>query len=123
MLCLRQKESSSKKGVRRMSDLNMSSAPASNQQKLILHLGAWPGIVGPILFTVVYTLDGWFQPHYSAIAQPVSYLSVAENGWIQIANFIVLALFVILFALSFSQWMRPLIASRWVLASTILLVL
>jgi hypothetical protein len=105
-----------------MTNLDRAAVQASSRQASLQRLGAWAGIVGPILFTIVYTVDGWFQPNYSAISEPASNLAVVNNGWIQITNFIIFALLALLFAFSFALGMRVLIAQHWLLVSTILLV-
>jgi len=56
------------------------------------------GLVGPILFYAVFTLAGATRPGYSAIHDVVGALSRGEEGWIQIANFIVFGLLLIGFA-------------------------
>ena len=106
-----------------MSNLETSPVPTNGKRSIALRLCLWAGVVGPILFVLVFTIDGFLQPHYSAMSQAVSYLAVASNGWIQDANFIVLGLLLILFALGFSRWMRPVIKQGPLLASTILLLL
>jgi hypothetical protein len=72
---------------------------------------------------LVFTIDGFLKPGYSAMSQAVSYLAVGSNGWIQGANFIVLGLSLTLFALGFFQWMRPVIKQSWLFVSTIFLLL
>ena len=68
--------------------------PASDDARLTrLHvLLLWGGVVVPIFFTVVYTVDGFFLPGYDAISRPTSDLSLGPDGWIQIINFILLGL-------------------------------
>ncbi len=106
-----------------MNDFNPSSAATSRKRSLALRLCIWAGVIGPILFVFVFSLDGFLKPSYSAMSQPISYLEVGSNGWIQSANFIVLGLLLILFALGFSQRMDPLIKQLPLLASTALLLL
>ena len=78
---------------------------------LALGLSLWTGVVGPILFVLVETIDGAITPGYSAMREAVSYLELGPGGWIQILNFLVTGLLLILFALGFFRWMRPLMAS------------
>ncbi len=112
-----------RKSKKSMNDFNPSSAATSRKRSLALRLCIWAGVIGPILFVFVFSLDGFLKPSYSAMSQPISYLEVGSNGWIQSANFIVLGLLLILFALGFSQRMDPLIKQLPLLASTALLLL
>ena len=65
------------------------------------------GILGPILFTVAFIVQALFQPGYSHVADPVSALAAAPNGWIQSANFLVFGSLMIAFALGLHQGIRP----------------
>ena len=105
-----------------MKDLNISTVPTSRKRSMIMRLCTWAGTVGPILFVLVFTIDGFLKPGYSAMSQAVSYLAVGKNGWIQDANFIILGLLLTLFALAFFQWMRPVIKQIPLLAGTIFLL-
>jgi len=101
----------------------MSSTSRSAQQLTLLRLGLWAGIIGPILFVLVFTIDGALTPGYSAINNAVSDLEFGATGWIQRVNFLVLGLLLILFALAFFQSIRPLLASPWRQISASLLIL
>jgi len=61
-------------------------------------LGAWAAIVGPTLFVVVFTLEGWYRPGYEPAKMYVSALSLGPRGWIQILNFVVVGISFLLFA-------------------------
>ena len=56
------------------------------------------GAGGSILFNIVYFAFGAVTPNYDEMRQPIGNLELASHGWIQSANFIVLGLFVALFA-------------------------
>ncbi len=71
----------------------------------------------------MFTLDGAFRPGYSAINVAVSFLLLGSNGWIEITNYIVLGLLLIVFALGFLQWRSAVITAGWRRAITALLVL
>jgi uncharacterized protein DUF998 len=47
------------------------------------------GAIGPLLFIVVLLIEGATRPGYSAWHNYGSSLSLSEQGWMQIANFIV----------------------------------
>jgi hypothetical protein len=61
------------------------------------------GTFGGLLFTMVYTLEGFTRVGYSTVAEPISALSLGAGGWLQRANFIT---FGILFAVSAIGWRR-----------------
>ena len=58
----------------------------------------WCGIAGPPLFVLVFLVDGFVHPRYNAVSDLVSELSRGELGWLQIANFLVLAVAMLAFA-------------------------
>lgn len=47
--------------------------------------------VGPLLFFAVATVEGFLRAGYDPIAQPISALALGPRGWIQEANFALLA--------------------------------
>jgi len=61
-------------------------------------VGAWAGIVGPALFVLVFTVEGWLRPGYEPARMYVSALSMGPRGWIQISSFLVAGLSFLLFA-------------------------
>jgi hypothetical membrane protein len=106
-----------------MSTSKTSQASTSGTRGLILCLRIWAGIIGPILNILVFTLDGALRPGYSAIREAVSYLFLDSRGWIEIANFIVMGLLLIIFAFGFLQWGRTVIQAIFRRGSSALLVL
>jgi hypothetical protein len=76
-------------------------------------LAAWAGIIAPALFVAVFTLEGWLRPGYDPVTTYVSALSLGSRGWIQIANFIVLGLLMLLFTRAVAAEFRTGKASRW----------
>ncbi len=63
-------------------------------------LASWAGIIAPVLFVGVFTLEGWLRPGYDAFSTYVSALSLGSRGWIQIANFITLGVLMFLFTIA-----------------------
>ena len=57
------------------------------------------GIVGPLLFILMFLVEGATRPDYSPLRHPVSSLSIGDLGWMQIANFIITGALLIAFAL------------------------
>lgn len=53
------------------------------------------GMIGPLLFIVVFLIEGATRPGYSPRRYFVSELSLGKRGWIQIANFIVCGLLIL----------------------------
>jgi hypothetical protein len=54
-------------------------------------------MIGPVLFVVVFTLEGWFRSGYNSLGMYVSELSLGPNGWIQIVNFIIFGFLFLIF--------------------------
>jgi hypothetical membrane protein len=72
-----------------------------------LSLLAWAGVVGPILFTVVFVGQELFRRHeYSPMAEPVSALEAGPNGWVQQVNFVVFGLLTMAFAIGLHRGLR-----------------
>jgi hypothetical protein len=61
-------------------------------------IGTWAGMIGPILFISVFTIEGLARSGYDPMKMPVSELSLGHRGWIQIVNFILFGLLFLLFA-------------------------
>jgi len=69
-------------------------------------LGA-AGMIGPILFTVTFIVQGLLRPTYSHIAEPVSALAAGPNGWVQDVNFLVFGPLMIAYAIGLNLGIRP----------------
>lgn len=83
----------------------------------------WLGIIGPLLFFLVFTLDGAFTPGYSPTRDAVSYLALGKHGWIQTLNFAILGIVVILWAFAFFRWWRSKASGTWIGAASLFLVI
>jgi hypothetical protein len=57
------------------------------------------GAIGPLLFIVVFLIEGATRADYNALRYPVSSLSIGDLGWIQAANFIMAGASLLAFAL------------------------
>jgi hypothetical protein len=69
---------------------------------------AWAGIVGPVLFTVVFlALEASRRDEFSPLAQPVSALEAGPNGWIQQLNFLVFGLLTMAHTVGLHRGMGP----------------
>ena len=60
-------------------------------------LAAWAGLIGPAIFVVVFTVEGWLRPGYEPLKMYVSALSLGPRGWIQMVNFAVFGLLLFVF--------------------------
>jgi len=61
---------------------------------------AWAGILGPMLFVAIFTIEGWLRSGYEPARMYVSELSLGSRGWIQNANFMVFGLLFLMFTRS-----------------------
>ncbi len=73
---------------------------------LITRLLVACGAIGPLLFIVVFLIEGATRPGYSAWHNFVSDLSQSDQGWMQIANFLVCGVLMLCFALGLRQALR-----------------
>ena len=106
-----------------MGNVNPSSAATTGTQRVALRLCLWAGIVGPVTFFVVFTIDGALTPGYSALRDTVSYLALGPYGWIQTLNFIFLGLCVIAFGFGLFNWWRRVAPSRLIVVGSVLIAL
>ena len=60
-------------------------------------ISIWAGMIGPVLFVTVFTLEGWLRPDYNSLGMYVSELSLGPHGWIQILNFIIFGFLFLMF--------------------------
>src|SRR5439155_14475679 len=70
----------------------------------ILLLG---GVVGPLLFILVFLIEGATRLGYSAWRNFVSQLAESDQGWEQIANFLVCGVLVLGFTLMLRRTLGP----------------
>jgi hypothetical membrane protein len=113
----------SEKGVSAMNTFKTAPVISSERRSVALRLCLWAGIVGPLFFVLVFTIDGFLTPGYSAMRDVVSFLEVGPTGWIQSLNFMLTGLLLVLFALGFFQWMHPRSAAGWLSVTTVLIAL
>jgi len=71
------------------------------------------GVVGPLLFIVVFLIEGATRPGYSAWHNYVSSLSTSNQGWEQIVNFLMCGLLVLGFAVGLRQVLRTGRSAVW----------
>lgn len=71
------------------------------------------GAIGPLLFIVAFLIEGATRPNYSPWHHFVSSLSLGEQGWMQIANFLVCGALVLCFAFGLRRVLHPGKGSTW----------
>ena len=71
------------------------------------------GAIGPLLFIFVLLIEGATRPGYSAWHNYGSSLSLSDQGWMQIANFLVCGLLTLGFAIGLRQVLRTGRGSVW----------
>src|SRR5690349_6885025 len=77
---------------------NISTNATAHRQPLDnLLLGC--GAVGPPLFVAVLLLEGALRPGYDAWRMAGSALSLGPGGWVQVTNFLVTGVLLLVFAL------------------------
>jgi hypothetical membrane protein len=98
-----------------------SSKPSWNQTaRWLVFIG---GVVNPVAFVVVYTVEGLLRPGYSPVHQAISDLGVGPNGSLHDAIAVVHGLLLIAFAIGFALIMRQVLTTGWLVFSAAFLVL
>jgi hypothetical membrane protein len=64
---------------------------------MIGRIGGWAGVIGPSLFVLVFLIEGWLRPGYDPAADYVSALSLGVRGWVQVTNFLIVGVCLLLF--------------------------
>jgi hypothetical protein len=71
------------------------------------------GVMGPPLFVIAFLIEGATRPDYDVGRHVVSLLSLGDQGWQQMANFIVTGLLVVGFGLGLGRVLHSGPGSRW----------
>jgi hypothetical membrane protein len=66
----------------------------------------YAGVIGPLLFIVVFLIEGATRPGYSAWRNMVSQLATGDGGWVQVVNFLVWGTLAIVFAIGLREVLR-----------------
>ena len=75
-----------------------SGLPSQIGEHNLMAIGAVAGMIGPLLFTVGFVVQGLFRhDEYDPIAETVSALETGPNGWIQQLNFFVFGILMMIF--------------------------
>lgn len=71
------------------------------------------GAIGPLLFILVLLVEDATRPGYNAWRQAASALSLSDQGWMQITNFIVSGLLILGFAVGVRQTFQKGRSATW----------
>ena len=66
----------------------------------------YAGVIGPLVFIIVFILEGLTRPGYSAWRHYVSQLATGDGGWMQVVNFLVCGTLVVAFAIGLRHAMH-----------------
>jgi hypothetical membrane protein len=87
------------------------------------HWLALAGVVGPILYVVVFTLAGFLRPGYSPVRQSISTLGVGANAWLLNTDAVVFGALLLAFAIGFFLLMQQVIKKGRLRTCLVLLIL
>jgi hypothetical membrane protein len=90
-----------------------TSAQRVEEQSVATRLLLAGGAIGPLLFIVVFLIEGATRPGYSVWQDAVSALSLGQDGWMQITNFIVCGALVFGFAIGLRRVLHTGRGSTW----------
>jgi hypothetical protein len=82
------------------------SSKGMGEQPVALRLLLSCGAIGPLLFIIVFLIEGATRADYNPLRYPVSSLSIGNLGWIQATNFLVVGLLLFAFALGLRRALR-----------------
>jgi hypothetical membrane protein len=71
------------------------------------------GAVGPLLFVAAFLIEGATRSDYDAWRTTISTLSWGDQGWMQIASFVVFGLLMLCFAVGLRRTLRAGAGSLW----------
>jgi hypothetical protein len=84
----------------------------------LMAIGAVAGMIGPLLFTVGFVVQGLFRhDEYDPIAETVSALEAGPNGWIQQLNFFVFGILMMVFGAGLGFGLRT--RRRWIASAIV----
>ena len=73
----------------------------------------WSGIVGSVLFTAAFLVEGATREGYDVWRQPISALSLGAGGWVQGVNFVVFGLLLGCYAGGLRMALAPGLGWKW----------
>ncbi len=89
------------------------SAKGMAEQPVALRLWLSCGAIGPLLFIIVFLIEGATRADYNPLRYPVSSLSIGDLGWMQAANFLMVGLLLFVFAIGLRRVLRGTRGGVW----------
>lgn len=77
---------------------NLSDGAPARERSDAVRVGAWAGILAPVVFLGVSIVEGLLRPGYDMVGMFISALAMGPRGGIQIASFLVTGLLILLLA-------------------------
>ena len=71
--------------------------------KRTVKIASVAGMLGPLLFTLSFLVNGFLRPDYHPVRMYISELSIGPGGWIQIVSFMLLGVCILLFAFGVNE--------------------
>jgi hypothetical membrane protein len=71
------------------------------------------GAIGPLLFIVVFLIEGATRADYNPLRYPVSSLAIGASGWTQAANFLITGALLFAFAFGLRRVLRGSRGGTW----------
>jgi hypothetical protein len=71
------------------------------------------GFYGPLLFILLFLVQGLVREDYDPLRHPVSALSIGEQGWLQEINFVFSGMMILAFAFGVRLVLHPSRGSTW----------
>ena len=65
------------------------------------------GAIACPLFIIAVLIEGATRPDYNSLLYPLSSLSIGDMGWIQISNFIITGILLVIFEIHFYDYLFP----------------
>src|SRR5260221_11965295 len=84
-------------------DMEIHSERATRKRSYFIRPFTLAGVIGSILFVLVFTIQGLLRPGYSPINQVVSDLVIGQDAWILNTDLVVLGLLRRAFSIGFYQ--------------------
>jgi hypothetical membrane protein len=81
--------------------------PAAETSVRPLRVAGWAGVLGPVLFTVVFLAQDLTRGGYDPAALPISALAAVPGGWVQNLNFLVFGVLTLAFAAGLHRGIGP----------------
>src|SRR5689334_5876007 len=71
------------------------------------------GVIGPLLFIIVFLIEGATRENYNPFRYAVSSLSIGDRGWIQAANFLMVGVLLVAFAIGLRRALKGSRGGLW----------